>query len=72
MAKKKAAKKVAGGKVPDMKSIVKANKRVRTTKATFEIAKTQSRARKEEYEGAVHDLTRLIQDVEKGQAHLFA
>lgn len=72
MAKKKATKKDAQGKVPDMKSIVKANKRVRTTKATFDIAKSQSRARKDEYEGAVADLTTLIQDVERGQAHLFA
>lgn len=71
MAKKKAAK-AAGGKIPDMKSIVKANRRVRTTKATLDIAKADARACKDEYEFAVADLTTLIQDVEKGQTRLFA
>jgi len=69
--KKKAAKKAAKPKVPEIADIIRANRAALKAEATFGLAHKAAASRKKEWEGKQADLAKLISDAEKGQSRMF-
>lgn len=68
---KKAPKK-AVGKVPDMKSVISANRQALKAEAIWKLSHKKAAADKKVWEGRQADLAAMISDAEKGQAALYA
>ncbi len=72
-AAKKATQKKAPfkGKLPTMKDVLSQHNKVTKAKKVYDVARDQASARKKEWEGAVADLSAILEDVKKGQTQMF-